>query len=411
VLGLVEGARYHRPAAYLETHPDSDWVSISCRTGTPRGRRDAVAAAVRAVRPGLVVTVNIPDALAAVAELPPRRRPRSVMTCHGIQADLFADALTLIGCVDGLVCTNRLACEVAAGAGFPGDRLYHATHGLPNAVLADPPDRSGHRGPFTVAFVGRLEDGQKRVSDLPAVWRGLTAAVPGARLLVAGDGPDGDDLRAGLAGTGGVEWLGRVPAAEVPARVLDRADALIMPSLWETGPIVIWEAFARGVAVVSSRYVGSGREGVLVDGENCLLFDVGDPVAGAAALGRLAGDRPLRDRLAAAGQELANRLNSPTAAANAWEQAFLSVLEAPPAVGPTPPPKSAGRLDAVLGPGLAEQVRRLTARPVTDGGPGGEWPHALSDWSEPESVFLANAARLDRPDRPQVPVPPRSSSQ
>ena len=265
-------------------------------------------------------------------------------------------------------------------------------------MLAAPPDRSGRAGPFTAAFVGRLEQGQKRVFDLPPVWRAVTERVPAARLLVAGDGPDAAALREALTPLPGVEWQGRVPAADVPRRVLDRADALLMPSSWETGPIVIWEAFARGAAVVSSRYVGSGLEGALTDGANCLLFDVGDAAAASAALVRLARDPDLRRRVSAGGFETVRTRYSADASADAWESAFRSVLAAPPAAGAPPPVRPAGRLDGVIGPARAERVRRVTGRVGPDAGPGGEWPHALSAWPEPEAAFLADAARLDRPD-------------
>ena len=43
VLGLVEGPRHHRPERMIEAHPHERWIRIPCPTGTPEGRRRAIA--------------------------------------------------------------------------------------------------------------------------------------------------------------------------------------------------------------------------------------------------------------------------------------------------------------------------------------------------------------------------------
>jgi glycosyltransferase involved in cell wall biosynthesis len=81
--------------------------------------------------------------------------------------------------------------------------------------------------------------------------------------------------------------------------VYDSLDVLVVPSLWpENSPLVIHEAFLRGVAVVAARI--GGIPGLVTEGVNGLLYDPFDPGALAEALQRLVDDRTLVGRLVAA---------------------------------------------------------------------------------------------------------------
>jgi glycosyltransferase involved in cell wall biosynthesis len=83
------------------------------------------------------------------------------------------------------------------------------------------------------------------------------------------------------------------------ASVYDSLDVLVVPSLWpENSPLVIHEAFLRGVAVVAARI--GGIPGLVTEGVNGLLYDPFDPGALAEALQRLVDDRTLVGRLVAA---------------------------------------------------------------------------------------------------------------
>ncbi len=117
-LALVAGPRHHHPKSYLAEHPWSDTVEVVCRTGTERGRRNAIRGVVQRFSPDVVCSVNIPDALAAVAELrwEGLSSARSVLACHGLEPDLFADMRKLGPSLDLVVCVNRLACALAEEA-------------------------------------------------------------------------------------------------------------------------------------------------------------------------------------------------------------------------------------------------------------------------------------------------------
>ena len=117
----------------------------------------------------------------------------------------------------------------------------------------------------------------------------------GARLRVAGDGPDRARLEAAAGPT--VEFLGRVSDEQLRDEYR-RALAVILPGEEDFG-IVPVEAHACGRPVVALAR-GGARETV-IDGENGVLFD--DPGAGAlaAALERAARERfdPARIRATA----------------------------------------------------------------------------------------------------------------
>jgi rhamnosyl/mannosyltransferase len=123
--------------------------------------------------------------------------------------------------------------------------------------------------------------------------------VPGARLLVVGDGPDSRALQR-LAGELGVanrvEWCGHVPDMELPG-LYGSAAALVLPStgLSESFGIVQLEAHACGTPVVSSDLPGV-RE-VNPHGVTGLHATPGDPEDLSRVLRLLLEDAELRARL------------------------------------------------------------------------------------------------------------------
>ena len=102
------------------------------------------------------------------------------------------------------------------------------------------------------------------LSDIGAIIAELDRREVAYELLIVGEGPDGGWLRDQLsdaAGSGRVRFLGALAGNDLIEQVYSRVDALLITSLWETGPIVAWEAMANRVAVVTSAYIGSGLEG------------------------------------------------------------------------------------------------------------------------------------------------------
>ena len=123
-----------------------------------------------------------------------------------------------------------------------------------------------------------------------------------AQLLIVGNGTDEAHFRARTAGLPGVRWLGFVQPAELPA-IYAACDVLVFPTLGDPNGLVVEEAMASGVPVISSdaagditRRVPQGRAGYVVP--------VGDAAALAARMSELAADPALRARLGERAAEL-----------------------------------------------------------------------------------------------------------
>jgi glycosyltransferase involved in cell wall biosynthesis len=183
---------------------------------------------------------------------------------------------------------------LAAAWGIGSDRIEV----LPNPV--EPPALEnreelrrlhGFDGP-TLVFAGRLSV-QKAVDVALRALRTLE----GLDLVLAGDGPDADKLRA-LAGELGLEgrarFLGPQPRATV-FELLRAGDAVVLPSKWENFPHVLVEALAVGTPVIAT--AAGGVTEIVRDGENGLLVPPEDPEALAAAIRRYFDDGELRARL------------------------------------------------------------------------------------------------------------------
>ncbi|BCL20565.1 glycosyltransferase [Streptomyces tuirus] len=145
------------------------------------------------------------------------------------------------------------------------------------------------RGPLVVC-VGRLCR-QKGQDVLLTAWESVLRRVPGARLVLVGDGPDHGRLRA-LA-PGSVLFAGDV-ADVVPW--YQAADLVVLPSRWEGMALAPLEAMACGRPVVVTD-VGGAREslppGLL---PHCLVPSPA-PAALATAVAGLLPDPRLRAAL------------------------------------------------------------------------------------------------------------------
>lgn len=125
---------------------------------------------------------------------------------------------------------------------------------------------------------------------------------PDAHLLIGGKGRSADELHAlvheqGLAGR--VTFAGFIPEDEKAAHYAG-ADAFVLHSYHEGLGIVIQEAAAAGLPVVSTS--AGGTLDVVREGETGRLVAPGDVAALSAAMLELAGDAGLRQRMGQAGQ-------------------------------------------------------------------------------------------------------------
>jgi glycosyltransferase involved in cell wall biosynthesis len=181
--------------------------------------------------------------------------------------------------------------------GIDPARIAYVPNGveLPPAPLA-PAVRSAlapdWNGPVLL-YVGRLVE-QKSVDVLlDALARVPPTARP--RAWIAGDGPLRADLEAQAARLGlasDVTFLGMQRDAQ---SLMAQSDFVVVPSRDEGLSNVLLEAMAAERPVIASRAGGNAE--LVSDGDNGLLFDVGDTATLARCIERLSSDAGLRARL------------------------------------------------------------------------------------------------------------------
>jgi glycosyltransferase involved in cell wall biosynthesis len=180
---------------------------------------------------------------------------------------------------------------------------------VPNGVDLEPfaalPRTDPAPGEFRIGFVGRVVP-IKDVKTFIRAVKIVTGDVPGARAVIAGPGDEDPEYLAecrGLAATLGIadriEFTGRVDVKQIYPRI----DVLVLTSISEGLPLVILEAAAAGVPLVSTD-VGACRE--LLEGRepadralgaSGLVTGLADPGATAQAIVSLARDPGLREEM------------------------------------------------------------------------------------------------------------------
>jgi glycosyltransferase involved in cell wall biosynthesis len=173
----------------------------------------------------------------------------------------------------------------------------------------------------TFIYVGRL-DPEKGVDVLLRAW-GIVDRPDGARLRIVGTGSQAEALR-GLAvrlRLENAEFEGFVPQADLPG-CYGRADAFVFPSLSDPWGLVINEAMASGLPVITTSAPGGARE-LVKNGENGLVVPPRDPNALAAAMSTLAADREARERMASASSHIVQDFSP-----GAWAHAVAGMAAA-----------------------------------------------------------------------------------
>jgi colanic acid/amylovoran biosynthesis glycosyltransferase len=156
--------------------------------------------------------------------------------------------------------------------------------------------RRGTPGPLHVLTVARLVPGKGHALLLEALAKLRSRGVKADATFV-GDGPERAGLERLVEELGlerQVRFAGAVGQDELP-RWYERADAFCLPTLAEGLGVVLMEAMAAGLPVVSTRVMGVPE--VVEDGSTGLLVAPGRADELADALERLAASRELRERL------------------------------------------------------------------------------------------------------------------
>lgn len=159
-------------------------------------------------------------------------------------------------------------------------------------------------GKVNIVYVGRLE-GRKGVKYLLAAYAILRRKMGNIRLVVAGDGPQMDELMAlrDKNGIMDVEFLGRVSDEDLPKLYKTADICAFFATHGEAQGKVLIEAQAAGAAVVAGN--NRGFRTVIKQGENGLLVNPKKIAETAETLKMLIQNEAFRKKLAAKGFESA----------------------------------------------------------------------------------------------------------
>jgi glycosyltransferase involved in cell wall biosynthesis len=199
-------------------------------------------------------------------------------------------------------------------------------NGLPETTFSSGPRTSG--GPLTFATVlngwASFKNGQVAIAAF-AQFRRIHGAA--CRLIMFGaehgSGEPAERWARERSMTDGIEFAGATAYATLQRRLASECDVLVHPALEEAHPMAVLEAQAKHLPVIGGIRSG-GVPAALAAGAG-LLVDVTSPTAVCDAMLRLAGDEPLRRRVAFEGFRRARELGIDVIA-RTWEQTYEDVL-------------------------------------------------------------------------------------
>jgi glycosyltransferase involved in cell wall biosynthesis len=160
-----------------------------------------------------------------------------------------------------------------------------------------------------VTYIGRVAH-EKNIGFLVEVFRRVLASVPEALLVIAGEGPARAALRqqvAHLGLEGHVHFAGYLERDSALLDCYAAADVFVFASRTETQGLVLLEAMAQGVPVVSTAELGT--RSILVPGSGALVVPEQQQEF-AAAVVRVLSDAGVREELAARGRAYARNWSS-----------------------------------------------------------------------------------------------------
>ena len=153
--------------------------------------------------------------------------------------------------------------------------------------------RTPQREPY-ILCVARLDDPRKHIGLLLEAYARLPAVVRGkVRLVLAGSSGPGDTFWQRAEVLGLRERVGYVarPGRDALVRLYQEASVFALPSDEEGFGMVLLEAMACGVPVISTR--SGGPDGIITDGEDGYLVPRDDAEALSSRLARLLQDPDL----------------------------------------------------------------------------------------------------------------------
>lgn len=177
-----------------------------------------------------------------------------------------------------------------------GERIPHRTGDIalmPTGVRVPPFARGYQTRPLRLIYAGRIVQIQKRVMDFVPLTQALLDRGVDFTLDIAGQGRDLPELQSAMAAVphgGRVRFLGRVQP-EAMDSVWANHEVFLQTSDFEGTSNSMLESMAQGLIPVLTR-TESGVDGIVEEGRNGFLVDIGDMDAMASVVAQLATAAP-----------------------------------------------------------------------------------------------------------------------
>lgn len=188
---------------------------------------------------------------------------------------------------------------------WPRWRCVHIANPVP-AIRVEKVQAPAWFHPHNLITMGRLVIAQKGQDLLLHAFAQLASHYPDWGLTIIGEGPDRAALEALARQLGLVERVHFAGNINPPFGLLAAADVFVFPSRYEAFGMALAEAMACGLPVISFD-CPSGPADIVRHEVDGLLVPPANVSALTAAMGRLMGDRALRQRMAQRAPEVCER--------------------------------------------------------------------------------------------------------
>lgn len=380
LLALGKGARYNDVERYRNQYPNLPIIEIDGAKGTRQSRIESLVKVIQKVKPDVVLSARLFDAYAAINRLKKRnRRLYFAVTIQAYEPPYFYDINLFRKSIDLCITSGNMIKQ----------GLIHLSH-LPEKIVISIP--GGVRSPektvrprtigktLRIGYVGRLEQEQKRISDLFPLLQELDRKQLSYQIDIVGTGPAENTLREKLKhwiNIGRVIFHGWQKRSELYHKFYPTMDCLVHFAHTEGVTIAPREAMAHGVVPVISQFTGLKAEGHFLHNINALTFLVGNIGQAASNIKRLVTEPELMRKLSSNAIQSQTGNYSFEGSMDAWAHALNKCMEQ------RPHPKIKinlnlhpdGRLARYgLHPWVAQRVRDILRKKYTHSDPGSEWP-------------------------------------
>lgn len=251
---------------------------------------------------------NLPAALTAALLRPLLRKPVVVKLPNAVGVEQFSRRrfgvlrwLILRRYITRFAALNAEIEQRLTDKGIPAQRIVRIPNGVESSNGHPSRDTAAMRRALglepdarVVIYLGRLIP-EKGIAWLLEVWREVVREEPTSHLLIVGDGPDGERLRALADSLGLAEAVAFLGYQKAVDPLLAVAEILVLPSRSEGMSNALLEGMAHGLAVVATDV--PGNRAVIEHAKDGLLVAYEDSRMLKEVLLRLVRDATLRMRL------------------------------------------------------------------------------------------------------------------